>query len=78
MNGYNDKGEKLGHWVDYWESNKLFSEGIYLDDKLHGVFDYYFNTGVLCSRRNYLNDKLHGLTEHYKYNGKLKTKQYNL
>ena len=32
MNGYNDKGEKLGHWVDYWESNKLFSEGIYLDD----------------------------------------------
>ena len=44
MNAYNDKGEKLGHWVDYWESNKIFSEGIYLDGKLHGVFDYYFNS----------------------------------
>jgi antitoxin component YwqK of YwqJK toxin-antitoxin module len=78
MNGFNENGEKHGLWEDLWSEGELFSRLNYFNGKLHGVLDYYFSTGILCSRRNYFNGKRNGLTEFYKYDGKLKTKQYNL
>ena len=44
----------------------------------HGPWEVYYPNGNLMYKVNYLNGKPHGLSEHYGYNGKLKTKQYNL
>ena len=53
FNRFNKAGKKSGIWKEFYESLNLKEEGIYADDKKHGVFRYYSTRGNLDSLKRY-------------------------
>lgn len=53
FNRFNKAGEKTGVWKEFYESLNLKEEGIYADDKKHGVFRFYSTRGNLDSLKRY-------------------------
>ena len=68
----NERGEKEGYELLYYESGVLRAEYHYKADKLHGVTKEYYENGNLVAEGNYRNGMLEGLSRIYYESGKLK------
>ena len=68
----NERGEKEGYELLYYESGVLKAEYHYKADKLHGVTKEYYENGNLVAEGNYRNGMLEGLSRIYYESGKLK------
>lgn len=53
FNRFNKRGERSGVWKEFYERLNLREEGIYADDKKHGVFRYYSTRGNLDSLKRF-------------------------
>ena len=68
----NERGEKEGYELLYYESGVLRAEYHYKAGKLHGVTKEYYENGNLVAEGNYRNGMLEGLSRIYYESGKLK------
>ena len=68
----NERGEKEGYELLYYESGVLKAEYHYKAGKLHGVTKEYYENGNLVAEGNYRNGMLEGLSRIYYESGKLK------
>ena len=68
----NERGEKEGYELLYYESGVLRAEYHYKADKLDGVTKEYYENGNLVAEGNYRNGMLEGLSRIYYESGKLK------
>jgi antitoxin component YwqK of YwqJK toxin-antitoxin module len=59
INQYDMDGRKQGYWEDYYVgSDDIFSKGAYLDGKMDGMWEWYWNDGSLWSKGNHINGVL--------------------
>ena len=68
----NERGEKEGYELLYYESGVLRAEYHYKAGKLDGVTKEYYENGNLVAEGNYRNGMLEGLSRIYYESGKLK------
>ena len=54
MNKTNDKGERYGPWKSYYTDAKLYSKGTYINDKQHGLWEWYYNNYTFINKEFYL------------------------
>jgi len=60
-------------------NGNVIYKGNYLNGKAHGLWERYWNNGILRYKANYLNGKRHGLCENYDWsNGNLVNIQYHI
>jgi len=67
----NEKGEKQGIWENYYTSEKLLSEGQYINNKKTGTWKYYFINGRIEQTGKYRNGKPNELWKWHYNSGKL-------
>lgn len=44
---------KCGMWINYYENNKIESEGLYKNNKKYGLWKYYNKDGILIKECKY-------------------------
>tara|TARA_B100001287_G_scaffold260226_1_gene248113 strand:+ start:10050 stop:10751 length:702 start_codon:yes stop_codon:yes gene_type:complete len=69
FNQFNDKGEKNGKWIGYYNTtnNKRY-EGSFVNNSPVGEFIYYSEKGYVSAKVNFLNDSI-SFSEMYYENG---------
>ena len=72
----NERGEKEGYELLYYESGVLRAEYHYKAGKLHGVTKEYYENGNLVAESSYKNDALDGLCKMYYESGQVKAEYY--
>ena len=72
----NERGEKEGYELLYYESGVLRAEYHYKAGKLHGVTKEYYENGNLVAEGSYKNDALDGLCKMYYESGQVKAEYY--
>lgn len=66
------KGIKNGKWKEFNKHGVLIAEGLYINDKKHGVWrEYYDFTGTIMIEENYENGIPHGRYASFHPNGQL-------
>jgi antitoxin component YwqK of YwqJK toxin-antitoxin module len=71
INKYDEKGERHGKWVEYWDNEEKFvsAKGNYSHGKPIGKWKYYHLTGKRRMKNKYLKKGIK--TKYYYENGKL-------
>jgi antitoxin component YwqK of YwqJK toxin-antitoxin module/Tfp pilus assembly protein PilF len=70
---YNATGEREGEWDFYYTSGVLKSKERYVNGKLNGPQESYYENGNTASQANYANDLHDGITTTYFYAGAKKS-----